>query len=185
MVQIIRSFALILCAQVALAGLALAGNDTVFLKSHKSVYQETPINVEQITAVPSYLSNYNGEEFQPVEIFVNGSTSDNEDFRGDAQIVGLQVEGSGVYASVITATYAGELYFFTSLRALQLGQAEAVVGDVSELGVVTLYSAYRQESALVNYNPTVMDKIMSWIISAGGRVTQADEWLEFKVIEKK
>ena len=185
MVQMIRSFAFILCFQAIFSGGAVAGNDTVFLKPHKSVYQDLSVDVEQITAVPSYLSHYNGEEFQPVDIFVTGSTRESADFRSDAQIVGFQVEGNGYYTSMIAATYAGELYLFTSLRSLQLGQAEAVIGDVSEKGVVTLYSPYKQESTLVQYNPRIMEKIMSWIISAGGRVTQADEWLEFKVIEKR
>ena len=59
------------------------------------------------------------------------------------------------------------------------------IGNVDASGYVIFYPDYDLDIALVEYNPTIMDKIMSWIISLGGRITQADKRLEFKVIEKK
>lgn len=185
MSNILRLVIFLASLQTIVSSTAYAGNDTVFFRAETSVYQESPVSVEYITAVPSYLSSYSGEEFQPVEIFIGGSIDGNPDFRSNTGIVGFQLEGSGFYSSVLTATYGGELYLFTNLRNLQLGEAEAVVGSVSADGLVSLYSAYKQETSLVEYNPTVLDKIMSWVISLGGRVTEADEWLEFKIIEKK
>ncbi|MDB2447129.1 hypothetical protein N9W79_00735 [bacterium] len=164
---------------------AFAGNDTVFFSSEQSTYQRLEIKVEKMVAVPDYIPGARNLEFQPVNLLISGAFESGKRVRMTSSMFAYQVAGEGYYSIMIPAVYGDELYLFANLMDLKEGNPYTSVGTVDETGIVEISRGYKVETALVKYRPSVLDKIMSWIVSLGGRVTESDDWLEVKVIEKK
>jgi hypothetical protein len=163
---------------------AKAGNDTVFFNSERSVYTSEDIKVNQVFVSPVMIAGAEELEFQPVEIIISGTGESGESYDLSSTSVAYQVEGEGIFTITIAAVYGNQLYIFTNLRNLKDGYPLASIGTI--VGNEVIFSSeFKNEFALVKYNPTIFDKIMSWVISMGGRVTSADEWLEIKIIEPK
>ena len=166
------------------ATIATAGNDTVFFSSANSVYSKKNIDVKAVMALEEVYPGQSNEAFKPVSLQVEGNL-DGQPSIFHTNSIAYQVEGEGVYSYMLLGRYGYTLYAFRNLNELNIGKPYIEVGNVDRSGYVMFFPEYGLDIALVEYNPTVLDKIMSWIVSLGGRVTQADEWLEFKVIEKK
>ena len=166
------------------ANFASAGNDTVFFNAQNSVYSKKNIEVLSVSTLEEVYPGQSHEAFKPVSLQVEGNV-DGELSLLHTHGIAYQVEGEGHYTYMLLGRYGYTLYAFRNLNDLNIGNPYVEIGNVDASGYVIFYPDYDLDIALVEYNPTIMDKIMSWIISLGGRVTQADKWLEFKVIEKK
>lgn len=177
-------FPLLVAINTLLVQSAFAGNDTIYFRGETSVYQYKYIEVDSLAVMPSDLPGASNSEFKPVEFMVFGKI-DGEDVSYVTQFAGYQYEGAPSYTMLILARYGSKVYGFKNIGDLKNGQNYYLIGQINELGQVEVLDDLSYEIRLVNYNPTILDKIMSWVISLGGRMTSADEWLEVKFIEKK
>ena len=177
----IKSILLCIILSQTNQNIAIAGNDSVFFQGGDDVYSEEIIRANKTVISHRILPGAAGLEFKPVEIIVSGTGELGRTYTLASSWIGFGVEGDGVFQVMLPAVYGGELYVFSNLNDLKSGNYQAVLGQIRGKHLY-FYPSYKTSFSIVDYNPKLIDKIMSWIISLGGRVTEADQWLEIKVL---
>ena len=126
--------------------------------------------------------------YKQIDLVARGSIDDTEDTYEDTyvvNIVGYQLEGKVTYSLVWLTKKGSKVYAFDNKDDLIKGRNPLLIGELNENGELTVYDHLWIELKLVIFRPTLLDKIMSWILNGDGGVVSAKEYTEIKFIKKK
>lgn len=162
---------------------SIAGNETIFFKESNSVYTEKTIAIESVTIKPTLYEKQTNKHYKAVGLVVDGFI---DRLRSKFSTNGLsyQIEGQGFYSIFLLARRGNNLYAFANLKDLNAGKPHSAVASIVNGNELVFADQLQIRASLVEYRPTVLDKIISWFINMGANVTSSQDWLEFLVIER-
>ena len=166
----------------------IADDKAMQLRTGHSTFTRVDIDVKSLVAVSHGDSDKMNPIYKQIDLVARGSIGDTEDTYEDTyvvNIVGYQLEGKVTYSLVWLTKKGSKVYAFDNKDDLIKGRNPLLIGELNENGELTVYDHLWIELKLVIFRPTLLDKIMSWILNGDGGVVSAKEYTEIKFIKKK
>lgn len=150
----------------------------------RSPYSKAELTIEKVQIHPLDLDPLvESEDFQAVHFRLLAKTPDGKSRVYEDEMAFYTKRNSGIWSSKIFAVSMDALYMFSNVEDYRTGNVEAIIGYINSDDSVEPLPTFETYAELVDYDPSVFDKLISWLISGGAGFPRKTTFVNLLFIE--